>query len=74
MEERVSKKEEQIKREKVASKGWKTQAKKLEGDLISSGSTPAKKKENKKLLDEKDQLIESLQKKLKGTPTEHPQT
>ena len=26
------------------------------------------------MLDEKDKLIESLQKKLKGTPTEHPQT
>ena len=46
----------------------------MEGDLISSGSTPANKKLNKKLLDEKDKLIESLQKKLKGTPTEHPQT
>ena len=74
LEERVSKMEEQIKREKAASKGWKTQAKKLEGDLVSSGSTPANKKGNKKLLDEKDKLIESLQKKLKGTPAEHPQT
>ena len=26
------------------------------------------------MIDEKDKLIESLQKKLKGTPTEHPQT
>ena len=74
LEERVSKMEEQIKREKETSKGWKTQAKKLESDLISSGSTPTNKKANKRLLDEKDKLIESLQKKLKGTPTEHPQT
>ena len=66
--------EEQIKREKVASKGWKTQAKKLEDDLINSGSTTTDKKTNKKLLDENDKLIESLQKKLKGTPAEHPQT
>ena len=72
--ENVSNMEEQIKREKATSKGWKTQAKKLEGDLISSGSTPADKKSNKNLLDEKDKLIESLQKKLKGTPAEHPQT
>ena len=50
------------------------QAKKLESDLISSGSTPVDKKSNKKLLDEKDKLIESLQKTLKGTPGEHPQT
>ena len=74
LEEKVSKIEERIKREKAASKGWKTQAKKLEGDLINAGSTTADKKANKKLLDEKDKLIESLQKKLKGTPTEHPHT
>ena len=42
--------------------------------MINEGSTTADKKANKKLLDEKDKLIESLQKKLKGTPTEHPQT
>ena len=74
LEERVSKMEEQIKREKAAYKGWKTQAKKLEGDLINAVSTMADKKANKKLLDEKDKLIESLQKKLKGTPAKHPQT
>jgi hypothetical protein len=74
LEEKVSKMEEQIRREKATSKGWKTQAKKLEGDLIGAGSTTTDKKANKKLLDEKDKLIESLQKKLKGTPTEHPQT
>ena len=34
---------------------------------------PTEKKSNKKLIDEKDKLIESLQKKLKGTPVEHPQ-
>ena len=74
LEEKVSKMEEQIKREKEASKGWKTQAKKLENDLIGAGSSTSDKKANKKLLDEKDKLIESLQKKLKGTPAEHPQT
>ena len=42
--------------------------------MIGVGSTTTDKKANKKLLDEKDKLIESLQKKLKGTPTEHPQT
>ena len=46
----------------------------MEGDLISSGSTPADKKANKNLLDEKDKLIESLQKKLKGAPAKHPRT
>ena len=74
LEEKVSKLEEQVKRERAASKGWKTQEKKLETDLVNSSSTPTEKKSNKKLIDEKDKLIESLQKKLKGTPTEHPQT
>ena len=42
--------------------------------MIGLGSTPTDKKANKKLPDEKDKLIESLQKKLKGTPAGHPQT
>ena len=66
--------EEQIKREKVASKGWKTQVKKLETDLVNLGSKPNEKKSNKKLIEEKDKLIESLQKKLKGSTIDHPQT
>ena len=74
LEEKVNKLEEHAKRERVASKGWKTQAKKLESNLVNSSSTPTEKKSNKKFIDEKDKLIESLQKKLKGTPTEHPQT
>ena len=74
LEEKVNKLEEQVKRERATSKGWKTQAKKLENDLVNSSSTPTEKKSNKKLIDEKDKLIGSLQKKLKGTPTEHPQT
>ena len=74
LKEKVVKLDEQIKREKVASKGWKTQVKKLEADLVNLGSVPAEKKSNKKLIEEKDKLIESLQKKLKGVPSDHPQT
>ena len=59
LEEKVIKLEEHVKREKVASKGWKTQVKKLEVDLVNLGTVPTEKKSNKK-------LIESLQKKLKG--------
>ena len=72
LEEKVIKLEEQIKREKAASKGWKTQVKKLEADLMNLGSLPAEKKSNKKLIEEKDKLIESLHKKLKGVPSDHP--
>ena len=74
LEENVIKLEEQIKRERAASKGWKTHAKKLEVDLVNLTLVPVEKKVNKKLIEEKDKLIESLQKKLKGIPSDHPQT
>ena len=63
LEEKVIKLEEQIKREKAASKGWKTQVKKLEVDLVNLGSVTGETKSNKKLIEEKYKLIESLQKK-----------
>ena len=74
LEAKVMKLEEQIKREKDASKGWKVQVKKLEIDLVNLGSNPNKNKSNNKLIDEKDKIIESLQKKLKGSVTNHPRT
>ena len=74
MDEKVIKLEEQVKRERAASKGWKTQVKKLEVDFVNLSSIPAEKKSNKKLIEEKDKLIESLQNKLKGFPSDHPQT
>ena len=74
LQAKVVKLEEQIKREKVASKGWKVQVKKLETDLVNLGSKPNEKKSNKKLIDEKDKLIESFEKKLKGFVTDHPWT
>ena len=74
LEEKLSKLEEQMKREKVASKGWKTKAKKLEVDLVNLSSIPIEKKSNKKLIEEKDKLIKSLQKKIKGVSSDHPQT
>ena len=54
LEEKVVKLEEQIKREKVASKGWKVQVNKLETNLVNLGSKPNEKKYNKKIIDEKD--------------------
>ena len=41
--------------------------------MVNLSSIPAEKKSNKKLIEEKDKLIESLQKKLKGVPSDHPQ-
>jgi hypothetical protein len=40
-EEKVIKLEDQVKRERVTSKGWKTKAKKLEVDLVNLSSVPA---------------------------------
>lgn len=73
LEEKVIKLEEKIKREKEASKGWKTQVKNIEDDLVNLGSVPTEKKSSKKLIEEKDKIIESLHKKLKGVPSDHPQ-
>lgn len=60
LENKVIKLEEQIKREKDASKGWKVQVKKLEADLVAQGSKENERKATKKLLDEKDKQIENL--------------
>ena len=60
LEAKVVKLEEQIKREKVVSKGWKVQVKKLETDLVNLGSKPNEKRSNKNIIDEKDKLIENL--------------
>ena len=74
LENRVIKLEEHIKRENVASKGWKVQDNKLESDLVAQGSKANENKATKKLLDEKYKQIENLQKKLKFFATNHPQT
>lgn len=63
-----------MKRERATSKGWKTQANKLEVDLVNLNSIAVEKKSNKKLIEEKDKLIQSLRRKIKGFPSDHPQT
>ena len=73
LESKLTKLEEQVRREKVASKGWKVQVKKLEANLVAQGSKDKESKATKKLLDEKDKHIENLQKKLKFFVTDHPQ-
>ena len=54
LESKLTKLEEQVRREKVASKGWKVQVKKLAADLVAQGSKDKESKATKKLLDEKD--------------------
>jgi len=54
----------QLKQEKVSNKAWMTQVKRLESEG-PQGLKPS--------LDEKDKMIQSLKKKLKMSPTDHPQ-
>jgi hypothetical protein len=46
----------------------------MEVDLVNLSSVPNEKKSNKKLIEEKDKLIENLKNKLKGFVSDHPQT
>lgn len=74
LENKLTKLEEQVKREKNASKGWKVKVKKLEENLVARGSKETENKDTKNLLDEKDKQIENLHKKLKFSTKDHPQT
>ena len=74
LENKVAKLEEQVKRENEASKGWKVQVKKLENVMVVQGSKDRESRNTKKLLDDKDKQIESLQKKLKMQVIDDPQT
>lgn len=46
----------------------------MEADLVNLSSIPNEKKSNKKLIEENDKLIENLQKNLKGSFFDLPQT
>ena len=48
LESKLTNLEEQVRREKVASKGWKVQVKKLEADLVAKGSKEKESKATKK--------------------------
>jgi DNA-binding MurR/RpiR family transcriptional regulator len=58
LENKVSKLEDQIKREKTIYKGWKNQIEKLEADLVVVGGNSGEKKLAMKLLENKDKTIQ----------------
>ena len=66
----IDKLEIQLKHEKVENKANVVQIKKLQTDIASSDSTQAVKR----LLEEKDNALQVLKKKLKITGTEHVQS
>ena len=69
----VDKMEIQLKHEKVENKANLIQIKKLQGDIISLGTEPNNVWAMKKFLEEKDNTIQVLKKKLKVPNTQHVQ-
>ena len=70
----VGKMEVQLKHKKVENKSNLIQIKKLQGDIIILGTEPNNVQATKKLLEEKDNTIQVLKKKLKVPNTEHDQS
>ena len=70
----VDKMEVQLKHEKVENKANLIQIKKLQGDFVSLGTEPGNMKVPKKILEEKDNTIQVLKKKLKVPNAEHAQS
>ena len=66
--------EVQLKHEKVENKANLIEIKKLQGDVISLGTEPSIMQVTKKLLEEKDNTIQVLKKKLKVPNVEHVQS
>ena len=70
----VDKMEVQLKHEKVENKANLIQIKKLQENIISLGSEPGNAQATKKLLEEEDNTIQVLKKKLKIPNNEHAQS
>ena len=67
----VDKMEVQLKHERVENKANFIQIKKLQVDVVSLGTEPGNMQVTKKLLEEKDNTIQVLKKKLKVPNAEH---
>jgi len=70
----VDKLEVQLKHEKVENKANSIQIKKLQADLINSGNETGNTQAIKRLLEEKDNALQVLKKRLKIPSTEHVQS
>ena len=60
LESKVAKLEEQVRRDKSASKGWKVRVKKLENDLVAQGSKDKESITTKNIIDDKYKKIENM--------------
>ena len=70
----VDKLEVQLKHKKIENKANSIQIKKLQADVISSGDEPGNTQAIKRLLEEKDNALHVLKKKLKIPSSEHVQS
>jgi len=70
----VDKMEVQLKHERVENKANLIQIKNLQGDVVSLGTEQGNMQATKKLLEEKDNTIQVLKKKLKVPNAEHVHT
>ena len=70
----VDKLEVQLKHEKVENKANLIQIKKLQADVVSLGSEPGNAQATRKLLEEKDNTIQVLKKRLKIPNSEYAQS
>ena len=66
--------EVQSKHERLENKANLIQIKKLQGDVVSLGTEPSNMQATKKILEEKDNTIQLLKKKLKFPNTKHVQS
>ena len=74
METKVPKLEGKFKKEKAANKAWHAQIKRLDTYILVVGVDPKNMQAIKKILDEKENTIQVLKKKLKILGVEHVQT
>ena len=70
----VDKLEVQLKHEKVENKANAIQIKKLQVDIVSSGNEKDNTRAIRRMLEEKDNALQVLKKKLKISSTEHVQS
>ena len=71
LETKVIQLDGQLKQEKAANRGWQSKIKKSEVDLVYVGANPKDFQSVKKLLDDKEKVIQTLKRKLKIPSSEH---
>jgi len=74
LERKVKKFEGQLKQEKEANRAWYIQIKRIESNIMVVGEEPSDMQSIKKILEEKENIIQVMKKKLEIPRNEHVQT